>query len=194
MGPLKLALVLALATATAGTARAEPDESWRPVAPFGWRFGVGTMPLAGERRFTGSIGVTRGFTVGKARISAEYAIALLSRADAAPDGAMAPPIRGTAHRGTSVVRIDLWTKPWGNDALVYLDGELGAELVLAFDSEAGRVLAPSAVAGLRLGCELFHRDSDESPSRTMDGLFTLRLLADGEAVGLIFSSGVEFGR
>jgi hypothetical protein len=191
MKPLALAAALA-ATAAAGTAHADDDEP-RPVAPLGWRFGIGGLPLDGEKRFAGNLGVTRGFTIGETRVSAEYAIGLLSAAGS-DDTPMVPPARGTAHRGTGVARVGLWKRPWGTDSRLYLDGELGAELVLAFDSRAGRVLAPNAVAGLRFGCEMFGRRSLDSPSRIMDGLFTFRFHADRLAVGAIFSMGMDFGR
>lgn len=66
--------------------------------------------------------------------------------------------------------------------------------MLAYDSGAGRVLAPAAVAGLRLGWEAFRRGGHDSPSRTLDGVLTIRLHTDGDAVGVMVATGLDFGR
>lgn len=187
MAAVKAIAIAALLGALAGGAAADPDSP--PRAPLGWRFGTGTAPIRGETRFDGHIGVARGLALGGMRLSAEYDLSQLSGDSSDP---AIPDARGIGHRGTLVARVDLSHHDLGgHKGRLYADLELGGTALLALDSRAGTVLTPAAVVGVRLGCYTFAKGP--SPTRTMDGLITLRLLTDGQATGILFATGMDFG-
>ena len=150
------------------------------------------MILDGDTRFAAALGLARGARLGGLRVTGEYTIELLSgSAYVSPADAMPTEASGTGHHLRALARHELW----GVDirkGRVYLDGELGAGALYAFDSVAGGVLAPEAIAGIRLGAEAYA--TGPSPSRSMDGVLTIRLSTDGDAVGLMVATGMDFGR
>ena len=154
---------------------------------FGFRMGVGALPIEGGDTLTVSLGLGVEHPVfKKTRVFGEYEWLWLTERDP-----RMPPHHGNGHRASLGLRRELLGK--GKRQLrVYLDGELGGGLALTNDTMLGVALMPDFFAGLRGGWDLYSR-ADDSPSRTFELELLLRAIVIREGVGMMLGVGMLWG-
>jgi len=168
--------------ALCGSARA--DDAFNM---FGFRMGVGALPIDGGNTLTVSLGLGVEHPVFKnTRVFGEYEYLWLNERDP-----LMHERHGNGHRTSLGLRRELIGK--GKRQLrLYLDGELGGGLALTNDNMMGVSFVPDGFVGLRGGYDLYSR-ADDSPSRTFEVELLLRAIAIREGAGMMFGVGMLWG-
>jgi hypothetical protein len=155
---------------------------------FGFRMGVGALPIDGDDTLTVSLGVGVEHPVfKKTRVFTEYEwLYFTDREDT-----MEPARHGNGHRVSLGLRRELAGK--GKRKIHgYLDGEVGGGLALTNGNMTGVELIPNAFLGLRAGYDLYS-GAEDSPSRTFEAEFLLRAIGIRNGIGLMFGVGMAWG-
>ncbi len=152
---------------------------------FGFRIGLGMLPLDHESVTTASIGLGVEHPVWRSwRVFGDYEWLWLVRSHTDT----MPGVQGDGQRVLVGVRYTLADKQLFRELAVYVDGELGGGFALVHDDLAGVHALPSALAGLRVGWKLAgHRTSE---SKELDSELVVRAVAIPGGLGMM--GGVGF--
>lgn len=194
---VKLTLVAVVLAAT--TAVAQAQESGGDDSPafnmLDMRFGIGGLPIAGERETTVSLGLGVEHPVfTKTRVFGEYEWMWLFQGPSTRTDMLNPPPperHGTGQRAVLGLRRELLGKG-GHSIRAFLDGELGGGLALTNDNMNGFAALPTGFAGLRAGYDVYSR-VDNSPSRTFEFELLYRFIAVPDGFGMMFGIGMAWG-
>ncbi len=176
-------IVLVLALALGSLAHADPERDDRNL--FGFRIGLGMLPLDHESVTTASIGLGVEHPVWRSwRVFGDYEWLWLMRSHTDT----MPGLHGDGQRVMVGVRHALAEKQLMREVALYVDGELGGGFALVADNFAGVRALPSALAGVRVGWKLAgHRTSE---SKELDAELLVRAVAIPGGVGM--TGGVGF--
>jgi hypothetical protein len=180
--------------AITGTAAAQSYIAGERTPPaihrFGYRIGLGMLPLDGTPTFTFSLGLGLEHPIGAGfRALAEYE--WMWTESRVPPERMTPPEYGDGHRiqlGLRHVLAHTHSFP----IRVWVDGEAGGGAALVTDNIAGTHFVPDAFAGLRFGYD-FRTANGESPSHTFVAEFLLRAIVIDHGAGGMFGVGMLWG-
>jgi hypothetical protein len=180
--------ILALLALLAGTARADSADS-TSVDRFGYRIGIGSLPIDGKETFMFSLGLGIEHPLfGHFRALAEYELVFTETHD--DPARMPPPEYGTGHRLHVGLRHVLVDKDVGVLRL-WVDGEVGGGLGLFSDNVTAARSFPDAFAGLRIGYDLHaHRSS---PARTFVAELLVRMIVIDRGAGVMGGVGMYWG-
>ena len=194
-----------------GVARAQPpdpddpDDYVESVASddeptfnmFGFRMSGGALPIDGDRAMALTLGLAVEHPVfKKTRVFGEYEwmwITVQELSERAMTSVVArPERRGTGHRSSFGLRRELIGKNGGSKLRLFIDGELGGSIALVNDNLHGTMFMPAAIAGLRLGYDMYS-GSESSPSRTFEAELLMRAVMIDGGVGGMAGLGFFWG-
>ena len=185
MNKVVLVLVLVLVLDPFARAHADPDRDDRNL--FGFRIGIGMLPIDHQAVTTGAIGLGVEHPVWRSwRVFGDYEWLWLMRSHTDT----MPGLRGDGQRVTVGVRHTLASKRLMRELALYLDGELGGGFALVDENIAGVHPLPTALVGLRGGWRLAgHRTSE---SRELDAEVIVRAIAIPGGIGMIGGAGFQW--
>jgi hypothetical protein len=191
--PLLVAAIVAVARPVAASEIATDPPPSTPASPtpprarsLAVRFGMATTQHADRDRMIMLWGLGAGLELAdRVQAIAEYEWWILH-------GTQPSDAHGRGHAARVGIHLMLREKTFGEAGRIYcgIEPAIGAGFV--YDSELGAGVLPHAIAGLRLGYELW--TSEPSPSKMFGAHLLFRALVTRGDVGFAFGLGMEWGR
>jgi hypothetical protein len=194
-------VVLAVLAAPAHANEIARDPPPPPSAPvvrdppreqaFGLRFGFANTQVRDRDRAMIVTGLQWSVTLHrKLRGTIDYDLLMVMSAGGDAEPAM--PVHGRGHAVRAGGRLAVIDKTLDAAGRLYIELETSGGLMYLAENELGRSVQPAAMAGVRLGYELFTKD--RSLSRMFGGYLAFRALVTERDVGASFVVGMDWGR